>query len=788
MNVAKTFMSRVGVFFFTGILLTISAGRPAAAEVAWTGKGPARILVEVPPRDLGGRAADEMPARVKLDLAEVLKKGGFPGTPDLGRIQVIRYDPVSGKPIPSGTFRGAGPDDLPYRFDDFDRREHTFWYNVPGNGRAGDLVWTHRQEGGAASHYAIYVDVVPDGNRPGESPVPLLGDSDALWTDESEGFLITALHCKPTMCDWNGDGLQDLIVGEIQGHLFYFENRGTRGKPAFAGGQFLMLGDKPLRLTHYTTPKAVDWDDDGDLDLIVGRANGGQVLFIENVGTPTRPELALRGRIEADGKPISIPHQLTPGENIFHQEYMCMPEVVDWDGDGDKDLLVGGYITGAVFYFENTRNRLGIPELRERPPLEADGKTLCVRSAASPCVADFDGDGDLDMITAQGDVVHHGQFDEAGIVYFENDGTPTEPKLTARPFPFVDEHNVGIVAVPDAADWDGDGDLDLVIGSMHEVWLYRNEGDRKSPKFAKAEPLRNRWGPVRTGAFATSPVDWDGDGDIDLISSFGGRFELKRNMDPRNPPRWKNEGFLKAAGEEIRYVFELGDPETFPVAADLDRDGRIDLLQGVAAGYVWFYRNVGTREKPELAEGFRLKTEDGGFVKVGRYQPGDKAVDFASHSGDRSDPKPADFDGDGDLDLLVSDAYGKVTYFENVGGNENPLFAKGVEIIPENGQRALIGVTDWDADGRPDMLFAQGNVRLFKNTGEGKTPMFEVVRDIPHQYIPYPHPYAVDWNGDGDTDLFVSSSYSVAYLIERSYIEGGYAEGRVIGVQAKGER
>ena len=55
---------------------------------------------------------------------------------------------------------------------------------------------------------------------------------------------------------------------------------------------------------------------------------------------------------------------------------------------------------------------------------------------------------------------------------------------------------------------------------------------------------------------------------------------------------------LKADGKEIKYVFEPGDPETFPVVADLDQDGRLDLIQGVASGYVWFYKNIGTATEP----------------------------------------------------------------------------------------------------------------------------------------------------------------------------------------------
>jgi hypothetical protein len=463
---------------------------------------------------------------------------------------------------------------------------------------------------------------------------------------------------------------------------------------------------------------------------------------------------------------------------------MCKPEVADWDGDGDKDLLAGGYVSGAIFYFENVRNEKGVPELSARGALQTDGKTLRVGSAASPCVADFDGDGDLDLITAKGNVVT-GKPDPIGITWFENTGTRTKPELRECVFPFSRPHTVGGVAVPCAGDWDGDGDLDLTIGTGSHVRLYQNVGSRQQPRFEEGETLKNRWGPVATGGFATAPVDWDADGDWDLVASSGGQFALKLNADPRNPPRWVDAGKLKAAGEEIRYVFPLGDPETFPVIADMNGDGLFDLLQGTASGDVWCYPNVGSAGRPELAKPERLRLAGGGDVKVGFYKEGDKAVDFASHSGDRSDPKPADFDADGDLDLMVSDAYGYVTYFENVGGGRHPLFAAGVKVLHESDARAMIGVTDWDGDGRVDILLAQGDILLYRNVGRAREQKFVRDRDLLGQYIPYPHPYVVDWNGDGDEDLLVSSSYGVVYLIERSYADAGCAEARVIRVESK---
>jgi hypothetical protein len=758
-----------------------------AAGVPWAGQGQYRVLVTVPPRKLAAnRRRDEMPAQLKIDLAQVLNQCGANGNPDLGRIQVVRYDAKTGKPAECNTFRGLGPYDIPYRFDDFDRRARCFWYDVEGNGHSGQLVWTHTQRDNAPAHYAIYFDVVKPGEQSAESPIPLLGDGDSLFTDRSDGFLIGALHCKPTMADWNGDGLLDLLVGETgQGYIFYFENIGTKQQPKFARARFLMLDDKPLMIEHSTTPCAVDWDDDGDLDLVVSHEMGGPILFLENVGTRTAPKLALRGRIEADGKPIAIPHQLKEGETFLSSEYMCMPNVVDWNGDGYKDLLAGGYVSGAIFYFENVRKEKGIPKLVARGPISADGKVLRVGSAASPCAADFSGDGLLDLITARGNIVM-GQRNPPGLTFFKNVGSGTQPKLTERPFPLAKPHHVGDVAVPCAADWNGDGLLDLAIGDIFRVRLYRNVGTRTAPLFERDRTLTNQWGPVQTGGFSTSPVDWNGDGHRDLIYSDMGSVKLKLNIEPRNPPRWKDAVVLEADGKPIEHLFAIGDPELFPYAVDFNGDSLPDLLLGMADGYVWYYRNVGSRTEPKLAAGVRFRLSTGGFVKVGRYKEGDKATDFASHSGDRSCPKAADFNGDGRMDLMVSSAYGGVTYFQNVGSNDNPVFAPGVLVLPDNGDRAMIAVTDWDHDGRPDVILAQGNAVLYRNVSKGgETPQFVRDHDLIHQYIPYPHPYDVDWNRDGDTDLLISSSYGVCYLFERSYIEGGYAEASPLGVERK---
>jgi hypothetical protein len=155
---------------------------------------------------------------------------------------------------------------------------------------------------------------------------------------------------------------------------------------------------------------------------------------------------------------------------------------------------------------------------------------------------------------------------------------------------------------------------------------------------------------VEGGEFASelgigaAAVDEDGDADLDLvIGSYGGGLYLRVNEGAKSSPAFATESVrILSDGQPL----QVPGADAIPAIADWDGDGRFDVLSGSGEGGVFWFRNVGEKGAPRLEPARALVAKESG--------PGGTLADPA-WPGKRTQAVAADFDGDGDLDLLVGD-------------------------------------------------------------------------------------------------------------------------------------
>src|SRR5712691_2430171 len=157
-------------------------------------------------------------------------------------------------------------------------------------------------------------------------------------TDGDNDRQILTICTQQHAVDYDGDGDLDLVVGCFGSNFYLYENTGRNGEIALSEHPV----ELPIKSTSYhSAPHLVDWDGDGDLDLLSGCADGG-VIISENKGTRAKPEWAAFKQLI----PPSSRHSQSTSKG---EEIVPSPSTriwaTDWNGDGLLDLLVGDCAT-----------------------------------------------------------------------------------------------------------------------------------------------------------------------------------------------------------------------------------------------------------------------------------------------------------------------------------------------------------------------------------------------------------------------------------------------------------
>jgi hypothetical protein len=336
-----------------------------------------------------------------------------------------------------------------------------------------------------------------------------------------------------------------------------------------------------------------DYDGDGDLDLVVG-TDGNTAIYRNDTGSLVMTGIELPGYWEDND-----------------QAYFDLRSITwtDYDNDGDPDLLIPSVPDFSSFTYRTALMRNdGTDSAGGWIFTEVDSAFSETMHAQSSW-ADFDGDGDLDLLLVNIAPV----YDDGFIRRYRNDSNGV----------FVGEDILGSLTIEHGeaqwGDYDGDGDLDiLVAGNVKELngsltpmalRIYRNDNESYIPLEVISDPSGEGWFDFTAATWA----DYDSDGDMDIL--LAGHYNSGTQIEGRARIYTNNNGVFTDSGNELPAPHAAGTHGGTFSWLDIDGDGDLDYLiageyfvpmgNGLVEAQMHLYRNdaPGQNEAPLIPTG-----------------------------------------------------------------------------------------------------------------------------------------------------------------------------------------
>ncbi|OJV17013.1 MAG: hypothetical protein BGO21_29700 [Dyadobacter sp. 50-39] len=550
------------------------------------------------------------------------------------------------------------------------------------------------------------------------------------------------------LADYNGDGLKDLFASTKLGIVVYQQVKSGNVWSWKLVRDVLYTkgfsGNINMQVSGTDIPAITDVDDDGDLDMLTFDFSGTYIELHQNLsmekfgvrdslGTQASPVFQRNGDcwgnfhkgdvesfvVGADCGVVTDPskREAAPAR-VLHAGNSIL--LHDLNGDGTKDLLAGHISNDHISFLPNSAKGI-IANFTSYTNTYPAVDPVSMHIFPAGFYEDVDFDGVKDLLVAPSIPANDANmtdFKSSGW-YYHNEGTSDKPvfKLVRKNFLQDQMIDVGENAAPSFFDIDGDGDLDMLVGTggnpvsggyKGSLWYLKNNGTATEPSFnVESQDYLELLSKLSVYNIKPQWADFNGDGVADLGFAATAASSLK--LEYRYIPNKGGNGaaaqlnLADAVSIALPAELQIGDS---PYFYDADGDGDLDMLVGKTLGNIYYYTNTGTSKQ------YTFKLETDAFAGVG--------INFAGRFPQLA---VADFDLDGKPDLAAADHTGTIRVFNNADWGK--WTDRASSIVSVNGKPGdvnfgnylSLAVADLNGDKKPDVAIGNnaGGVRLLTN-------------------------------------------------------------------------